>query len=475
MPRFSEYFSIDATQAELDFVDISTDYDTPVYVDPYAITILEGEWAEQTSEIITGFFHSVIDNLRSGNERRAENLLSNLSEPKETFLGVSQGSPKGRGVGHHQSASLIKALRNSLAFSTGILSDVSELALYVENFNRDKVSDLTTNIIREKLVEYTQEQCELYEIDTEDYNGPPIWNGEKGRWEAKRIQLPHIDSTPILLVPKVIVRRTLSLDGPEFYKKNITDFLVSENLSGQTALVETLKNGKMRVKKSDVREKHPYSKDFIAEIVGKYPELLDFYKNMKVHSGVLTNIQDDDPSTGKVATLLAEKLQNTASGKKHAEQYHGIIMHALNLCFYPHLTQPKREWEINDGRKRIDIAYTNSSNSGFFQERRQAHNTCSTIVIVECKNYSSDLENAEFDQLLGRFDDNKGKLGFLVCRNNENRKLVLERAKDAAKSKRGYIILLEDADVIEMLRNVAVGQHEKNDEMLRLKFREIIS
>jgi hypothetical protein len=33
MPRFSDFFKINAPQVQLDFVDISTDYDTRVYVD----------------------------------------------------------------------------------------------------------------------------------------------------------------------------------------------------------------------------------------------------------------------------------------------------------------------------------------------------------------------------------------------------------------------------------------------------------
>jgi hypothetical protein len=39
MPRFSEYFNLGLSQAQLDFVDVSNEYDTPVYVDPYAIEI----------------------------------------------------------------------------------------------------------------------------------------------------------------------------------------------------------------------------------------------------------------------------------------------------------------------------------------------------------------------------------------------------------------------------------------------------
>ncbi len=157
MPRFSEHFGIGLTQAELDFVDVSNEYDTPVYVDPYAIEIQDDLWSSQASEYIRTFFSEVLDALTNGDTDRAAALMSNLTEPRETFLGVSSDSPRGRGVGRGQALQLIAAIRNSRAFQSGLLSDLSEMALYVDGIDRDKISDLTTNIIRALLVEYTNQ------------------------------------------------------------------------------------------------------------------------------------------------------------------------------------------------------------------------------------------------------------------------------------------------------------------------------
>lgn len=56
MARFSEYFQLGRSQAELDFVDVNTDRDTKVYVDPYAIEIQNDLWAEKASGYIRTFF-----------------------------------------------------------------------------------------------------------------------------------------------------------------------------------------------------------------------------------------------------------------------------------------------------------------------------------------------------------------------------------------------------------------------------------
>lgn len=127
MPRFSEYFSLNLSQYQLDFVDISNEFDTPVYIDPYAIEIRNDIWAGAASNYIRTFFVEVLESLRAKDNRRALNLMSHMQEPKETFLGVSKGKPRGRGVGNVQARLLIKAIEQSKAYATGLLSDLSEM------------------------------------------------------------------------------------------------------------------------------------------------------------------------------------------------------------------------------------------------------------------------------------------------------------------------------------------------------------
>ena len=111
MPKFSEYFDLRLTQRQLDFVDVSNEYDTRVYVDPYAIEIQDDVWAADASDYIRTFFLELLNSLRARNDSRATNLMSNMHEPKETFLGVSHGRPKGRGVGAVQAGQLIKSIK----------------------------------------------------------------------------------------------------------------------------------------------------------------------------------------------------------------------------------------------------------------------------------------------------------------------------------------------------------------------------
>lgn len=477
MSRFSEVFGLGLSQHELDFVDVSKEYDTPVYVDPYAIEISDDIWSAQASEHIRSFFREVLDAIRADDVERATNLMSHLHEPAETFLGISRLEPKGRGLGSQQAGDLIRAICTSEAYRTGILSDLSEMALYVEGIDRDKISDLTTNIIRGLLIEYTQQQCDLYNVAVRPYSGPPIWDMTRLNWVSRQVTLPFIDGSAVLLVPKYIVRRKLSLDSQEFYNKQITDFLVAENLRANSSLVQTLKGGKRKVYKKDVRAKAPKSKKLIAEFAYVHPELLELYKKIaKEHKAEATfNDEQDSITLTAACSNLASLYSKIPPGNTDADKYHNLVLGSLTALFYPDLIQPHKEWEIHGGRKRIDIVFTNASNVGFFAQRRDEATINANTVIVECKNYSNDLANAEIDQLLGRFDNNRGKFGILTCRSIDDRETLMSRLRDAASHGQGYIIALTDQDLVEMLRAKSNLKSEEVEATLYGKFRELLA
>lgn len=474
MPRFSKYFGLNSSQAQLDFVDVNNEKDTPVYIDPFAIEMREDEWSGRCSEKIRTFFLELLDALRSDKMQRAKYLVGQLHEPRETYLGISIGIPNGKGVGAKQATQLIHAILRSEAFKTGRLSDLSEMALYVEGIDRDKISDLTTNIIRKQLVKYTRQQCELLGIECQPYIGPPMWDAYKKQWISSEVYLPYMDNDPVLLVPKVIVRRGLSLSADDFYRNQITDFFRAEHLAAHSSLVEVVK-GKPKLTKEKVRQAHPKSKNMIAETVQKHPELLDLYKKIAAERGELVTVNPDDLSVGAVCLKLAAKLSTIPTGPKHATEYQNIAQGIITTIFYPHLIMPTKEWEINEGRKRIDIVYTNDAKSGFLQQRRDATNTAATMLIVECKNYSKDIANNEIDQLLGRFDNNRGRLGWMLCRSVDDQDRLLQRCRDLASRGIAFIMTVTDEDLLKWLDLKGAMQDQLLEEDLHLKFRKLIS
>jgi hypothetical protein len=388
MPRFSAFFGLTNEQASLDFVDVDLSTDTRLYLDPYAIEIRDDQWSAACGDHIRSFFTDVLNALRDGNGGRAMHLLGNLHEPNETRLGQSRHTPQGRGVGDHKAREFASALRRSRAFETGILADIAEAELFIEGVGPDTISDLTTNILRGVLAEYTADQCALHGVAVNTVHSlGPAWNVQQSRWEAKSYQLPVHRGRPILLVPKFSVRHGLSLDSQEFYNHHMLEFLRAENLRSGSGLVHTFKNGRREVFKSALKEIHPFVKDELANFVRNHPEVLEAYKELKGAQGAPDNEDLEKFFDERVfAEVLIERLQQVGSGSDAASEYHSISLGICTFLFHPGLIYPVKEQELHQGRKRIDIKFTNAGERGFFQRMMESNQTRALSVAVECKN-----------------------------------------------------------------------------------------
>lgn len=475
MSRFSDVFKIKGNQSTLDFIDIDLEKDTRLYLDPYAIQIREDEWSAKCGDFIRSYFQEVLGALQKNQNDRVVHLLSRLHEPNETFLGQSKGAPSGRGWGTNKAKLLANALRNSRAIATGLIADISEAELFIYGVGPDMISDLTTNILRGTLADYTKQQCDLHNITVTSVNGlGPVWDTGQQNWVSKSLMLPVYKNRPILLVPKFSVRFRLSLDSQEFYNKHMIEFLRAEYLRAGSSLVETLKNKNKVVRKGRVKDKHPFIKDDLADFVKANPKVLDEYKNLKGAQGALEAEDIDKFFNEKdYARLLADELDKIPPGNKTASLYHD---HALSVCtflFFPFLITPVKEAELHEGRKRLDIRFTNSAESGFFHRMIVSPQTRSLNVPIECKNYEKKLANPELDQLAGRFGHQRGFFGMLLCRSMDQRDAIIKRCKDTASDDRGYMLVLEDVDLKEMLAMVASGKRQIISNFLDGRFAEI--
>jgi hypothetical protein len=70
---------------------------------------------------------------------------------------------------------------------------------------------------------------------------------------------------------------------------------------------------------------------------------------------------------------------------------------------------------------------------------------------VECKNYGSELANPEVDQLAMRFAPARGQVGMLCHRGYGDRARIIQRCRDAATDKHGYIVALDDEDLAALV------------------------
>ena len=480
--RFSQIFGLNLDQAQLDFVDIVPSADVPLFIDPFAISLKEDAWSIACHRHIKHFFQTALDYVRAGDQEKARQLLNGLSEPNETCLGLSIGAPAGRGVSGKQALDLYESLSKSQAAKTGLLEELAECDLFVEGIGRDKISDITTNIIRYLLIQYTKDQCALHSIALQGtYPTGRFWDMSNRMWKSEYAEMPVVNGKRIIIVPKYSVRRSLALNAQEYYSHHILNFIREEEYLRGSSLVRVLKSGERRPPfKKVLKEKFPFSKDFVARFSEANPDVLKSYKNFyaKIEGakGTLGNRDfDEDFDEALFAKAIADKLTKIPPGNEAAGDYHSFIVGTLEFIFWPSLIYPQKETPIHEGRKRIDVTYTNASKDGFFWRAHTAHQISSIMVMAECKNYSKDPANPELDQLSGRFSVNRGKLGLLLYRDVSNYELLCKRCRDTATDGRGIVLPLGDAQILEFLSFIERGNRSAIDQRLERLLQKLIA
>lgn len=452
--RVSQVFKLGLTQSELDFVDVDVFGDVRLFIDPRALRLLPTDWGNECVALIQSFFRTVLEFIMSGDNIRAERLLRAIREPNETHLGLSRNQSRGRALGMESAHDVWQSLRKSEAAKTGVLEHLEDTILMVEGIGADIVSDIATNIIRGPLIRYTQTACDALGIPCSNgVDSGPLWDPDSKSWHAQYVRLPIAMRRKLLLVPKVIVRQRMEFDCDEYFRDYILEHLRDFEMSANSELVQLLKSGNRRITQKSLIGKFGKGKHVIVRETLKEPKLLRNYRRAKdlksqppmrhcdLAEAAGTPLPDSD-------SLLNDVL-STPTGGDFATNYHKSIASLLAAIFYPALTSPQIEHQIHQGRKRIDIAFTNVAQSGFFNWLSLHY--CSPHIFAECKNYGTEIGNPELDQLGGRFSKSRGQVGILLCRRFENRPLVVQRCRDTAMDSRGFILPLEDDDLRQLV------------------------
>lgn len=477
--RVSTIFKLKRSQATLDFVDVDIEHDTRVFLSPRALTLMQTDWGDGCVTLVQNFFETVLHCIKNGDNAKAEALLQELREPNETHLGMSQGPSRGRALGDESAHDVWSALSQSAAAKSGLIHDLEDTVLLIHGISVDIVSDITTNIIRGPLIEYTQEQAKQLGIPlTQGVPSGPMWHPGRGEWITQFVELPMTKTGKLLLVPKAIVRRTSLYDMQYYYRHFLLEEMQREELKAGSALVTMLKKGP-KVYKKDLIEKYGADKNAVIDQTLKRPDVLDEYRKemgkrpfLPLSHEDLQSVEGEKP-TDWDALLNAVVSLNT--GTENAGAYEKAVEALLTALFYPDLVHPVYQHKIHQGRKRIDIKYTNMGGAGFFAWVSK-HYTVPQLF-VECKNYGGEVANPDLDQLSGRFGRSRGEVGFLVCRRFDDKARFELRCRDTALDGRGYIIALDDDDLKALVeaRKVEDEAPYREYPLLRQRFDALIS
>lgn len=487
--RISEHMGLKRSQHELDFVDLDISTDTPLYLEPYFLKHAHDAWSKDASATIKNYWDRVNTCIRAGDTDGAKELMAFLGESNETCLGHSQGRPAGRGIGTGGVEDVVEAIVESRAAKKGLIQDLEDIRVLVPGIGPDKISDMVTAIIRAHLIQYTQEQCDLWNVALASGKLSGFyWDAEPGQWARARTDLLYLDDRPILLVPKAAISTARAFTQDRYWRHFALPFLQADHLRRNTSLVTVnrLKTGRERryVRKTDLEATEaPNNLDFLISFTERHPSVFeDFKETLPMrHMDPLESEElarrraglsgaeplPKDDAAVVVAEHLTEQLSSIRTGTKEADSFHNLVHAILEFVFYPRLTRPQKEQPIRGGRKRIDLKFDNAANAGFFHRLHDVQKLASEYIFFECKNYSTDPKNPELDQLAGRFHVNYSQVGFLVCRAVDDMDTLILRCNDAYQAKRELMIPLVDADLLRLLSERGRGDRDAGEGLLR--------
>lgn len=463
MPKISEICGIIRSQNELDFVDVNISTDTLLFIDPYQLSKFSSPFAIEATKKINNFFNYLIELLIAKNYTKADEVFSNVGEVNETCLGMSKGKPLGRGIGPKNTQAIFNELIKSDIVKLKQLNRLEDLRIFVKGVDKDKISDMVSNIIRDLLIEYTQQQCNLHDIPlTPNTPSGFYWDHKTRSWQSCLTDMLVINDKKYLLVPKLAVSYSNRYTPSVLYNQFALTFLQEENIRNKTSLVQYRKekNGyrKPFVTKASIKEIHKKEinqnefKDWLSNFIDAYPTVFSKFQN---EAFLKEKDIDWKESRKKIAKCLIDELKSIKEGNQEASQYHKTVICILEFIYFPHICNPSKEQVVHEGRKRIDIVFDNNSQSGFFYDLMIKFHIPANFIVVECKNYSKDVTNPELDQLSGRFSVKRGQFGMMLCRNINNMDTLLKRCSDTYYDDRGLIIPLIDKDLISVLTDIS--------------------
>ena len=153
MATISSIYNLNKTQLELDFVNIDIEKDIPLFIDSTLIAKCNSDFTVTCNELLQDFFSYLIGLLKNNMDNKARMICTRIGEVNETHLGLSKNKSRGKGIGQSGTLDIFTQLKNSKAIEYGVLENIEDLRIFIENIDRDKLSDLITNIIRIKLLE----------------------------------------------------------------------------------------------------------------------------------------------------------------------------------------------------------------------------------------------------------------------------------------------------------------------------------
>jgi len=281
--RFTENFGI--TDPNIEFFDINIHADTKKFVDPYCISQTPTPTGIASQNCINLFMKDLLTSIQNKNDSRSTYLCSKFNEPNGTRLGYSKVKLDGNGAGKHLAERFLQELKRIRhLIQKGIFNYLEECSLLCDELRFDRISDITIDIIKLPLIEFTQIQCQKYGIAMRKTKSKlSYFCVTSGVWKADFFDLPHIDKSDefLILIPKTFIPNVPTYNPMYFYTHAAQEHFKKQAIFNNDSCVSRDRNGNIQVLSKDLKSSEQYkpNKGNIKRGIIEKPELLLKYRN----------------------------------------------------------------------------------------------------------------------------------------------------------------------------------------------------
>ncbi len=319
---FSDYFEVSPKVLEkYGAFNVSLINDLPLFIDPFLLFNSKKPEYKKLHDQIIKYMKFLRD--KSADINLDNGLLQAwyfFPEVKQNWLGFSISGNKGSGLRNDFAASLHKNLNKIFSgFGNESItkgSHIEKLCLIKDGVGRDKISDFTTNLIKNYLLEYTQKfavQNLPRKLKKKVVVEKVRFNYRTENWERRIFTLPYINNDYIILTPKnLLTKQDLWINKEDLIEEfeKIPDAIPNIQLRAQ------IDNYFKSLLPED-----PSSRDYTKaklETISNFPQLLDYYIRYKEKNGYKANaassykVKEAEIQYIKQIQSLSDELKNNS-------------------------------------------------------------------------------------------------------------------------------------------------------------------
>jgi len=220
----AQYYNLSVDQTN-DWFDPLLMLDTKLFIDPILIAQTNHPAFAGANDEITRFFTEVFKLAASCSRTNADMKYRSLKrmllfpEVNELNLGYSRGS-FGSGSGSGFAKDIMEGIFNSIDIGVQNLERFENIGLFSEGIGRDRISDITANIIKRYFIDYTQKIAVKHKIPTKKFAVKNYYyNYKYSRWENGVMELPinPYEDFGVILCPKEFINDYPTITRDSFY------------------------------------------------------------------------------------------------------------------------------------------------------------------------------------------------------------------------------------------------------------------